>query len=134
MKIKDITLKQLEFFEKHQEENKALRIIRQGAPKELGKVYLHVSDSGATFSVVDEGYGPTVKVRTSSFGNLEQVLKVHADKASLIALGKMFSAAAQYEGFTENYCNNARPSSVVIDGVEKIVKDNRILTEDYEEK
>lgn len=59
-----------------------------------GETYLHISDSGVTFRVIDVGYGPTVRVTSSSFGNMASTLDIHTDKESLAALGKMFTDAA----------------------------------------
>lgn len=59
-----------------------------------GEVYLHISNSGVTFRVIDVGHGPTVRVSASSFGNMLSTLDIHTDPESLAALGKMFTDAA----------------------------------------
>jgi len=71
--------------------------------KSLGKVYMHVSNSGAVFEVIDEGYGPTLKVSSSAFGNLQHELRVHTDTQSLEILGQMLLEAAEQE-FSPPYC------------------------------
>jgi hypothetical protein len=65
---------------------------------EVGSVYAHIGNSGVTFSVVDEGHGPQINIRSSTFGNNEIVQKVMADLAAL------FAKAAEHE-FSEEYCN-----------------------------
>jgi hypothetical protein len=59
-----------------------------------GEVYLHISNSGVTFRVIDLGHGPTVRVTLSSFGNMASTLDIHTDRESLAMLGKMFTDAA----------------------------------------
>ena len=91
-----------------------LHQARQASPQEIGSVYLHLSNSGISFSVVDEGWGPTIKVSQSTFGNLSSEMAVHTDTESLRQIGEMFLAAAQYPEYTEEYCNSA-----VVDKAEK---------------
>jgi hypothetical protein len=83
-------------------------------PKQPEKVieeqYLHIGNSGATFSVIDEGYGPTIKVRTSSFGNMQNEFRLHVQKSNLVELGKMFLAASGYT-FSQDYCNATEPTA-----------------------
>jgi hypothetical protein len=91
-----------------------IREAKKVNPDKLGYVYLHVGNSGISFSVVDEGFGPTIKIHSSTFGNVDQTIRVHANVESLQVLGEMFTAAAQYKNFNENYCNNAYVSSAEI--------------------
>lgn len=72
--------------------------------KVIDKRHFYVSDSGVTFEVVDEGYGPTVTI--SSFGNLEHQFKVMLDRKCLLELGKMFTSASN-EFYSKDYCNKA---------------------------
>lgn len=59
-----------------------------------GEVYLHISNSGVKFRVLDVGHGPTVRVTSSAFGNMLSTLDIHTDPESLAVLGKMFTDAA----------------------------------------
>lgn len=85
------------------------------------KVYLHVGNSGVTFSVVDRGDGPEVKISSSAFGNLISEFAVKTDVQSLAELAKMFEKAANYDGYSRNYCqraylvNKCSGSSVTLD-------------------
>lgn len=76
----------------------------------MGSVYLHVSNSGATFTVLDNSYGPTIRVSSSTFGNLNLQFDVHTHKAGLKALAKMFAEAAEEE-YSDKYCHAAEYSN-----------------------
>lgn len=107
----------IEAFKKEQDIKDKIRAAKKANPDELGRVYLHVCNSGATFSIVDEGWGPTIKVQTSTFGNLQQTLTIHTDADSLAVLGAMFVAASR-ANFSDTYCNKAEVSSANILGKE----------------
>ena len=84
----------------------------------IGKTYLHVGNSGATFSVVDGGHGPTIEVATSSFGNLKNTLLVHTNLDGLRAIRNMLDDAIGYEGgWSQGYCNPATPCPLINDPV-----------------
>lgn len=72
-----------------------------------GKVYLHISNSGVTFQVIDVGYGPTVRVTSSAFSNMTSTLDIHTDRESLAALGRLFTDAAQEEYSSDPYVSRA---------------------------
>lgn len=74
-----------------------------GMSEELDKVYIHLSNSGTTFEVIDEGHGPTISVSSSAFGNLQHEFKVHTDRETLRLLGNMFLSAAQ-RTYSPEYC------------------------------
>lgn len=76
----------------------------------IGSVYLHVSNSGATFSVVDAGFGPEIHVDTNAFGNLINSTKVITTRESLQALADLFSQAAKAEEYSGEYCHAAELS------------------------
>lgn len=84
------------------------RELKKTNPDQIGKVYFHISNSGVTFKVIDEGWGPTIEVTGSSFGNMQSSLKLHTDAESLKVLGKMFIDASEHQNFSEEYCNNAK--------------------------
>jgi hypothetical protein len=74
--------------------------------KEIGEVYCHVGNSGAHFSVIDDGFGPTILVTSSSFGNLQTSFKLLTDRESLRAIGEMFTKAAdRTEDYSADYCH-----------------------------
>ena len=77
--------------------------------KKIGEVYCHVGNSGANFSVIDEGFGPTILVETSSFGNLQTSFKLLTDRASMRAIGEMLiSASNRTADYSADYCHKAR--------------------------
>lgn len=75
-------------------------------PKLIGSVNLEVGDGGMHFEVVDEGFGPTVKIRTSHFGNLQGSMKVHTTNEGLQALSDLFARAAK-EKYSREYVHKA---------------------------
>lgn len=77
--------------------------------KVLGSVYCHISNSGVTFSVVDEGFGPQIEIHSSAFGNINNVMKIMTDKYSLADIGKLFTDCSR-EKFSQDYCNKASAS------------------------
>jgi hypothetical protein len=80
---------------------------RRRNPVGVGDVYLHVSNSGISFGIVDEGFGPTIKIHTSAFGNISQFISVHVDREALQKLSELFAKAAN-EDYTDEYCHAAR--------------------------
>lgn len=76
---------------------------RKKKPIEVFSMYCHVGNSGATFKMVDEGYGPTLIVKTSAFGNLQSTQKIFLDKNAVIALGGLFTEASNFK-YSQNYC------------------------------
>jgi hypothetical protein len=75
---------------------------RRLKPVEVFSLYCHVSNSGVTFKVLDQGFGPTLVVKQSAFGNLESDQSFHLTKATLKRLAKELTAAAKFD-FTEDY-------------------------------
>lgn len=80
----------------------------------VGSVYLHVGNSGATFSVENSSYGPKVNISTNAFGNLDHHLGVYTNKEGLLALSELFKKAAEAEFTFPPYVYPAYPS--IIDG------------------
>lgn len=101
-----------------QDAKKAVRETKKANPDQIGSVYFHISNSGVTFQVIDEGYGPTIVVRGGSFGNMNNSFKLHTDADSLKILGEMFIAAAKHGNFSEEYvCKaSARPAKFYTTG------------------
>jgi hypothetical protein len=73
---------------------------------QVASVYLHVGNSGATFSVTDKS-GPTIEIYTSSFGNLGQTTEIHTTLDGLIAVRDMLSKAIDIGVFGAPYCHAA---------------------------
>lgn len=71
-------------------------------------LHLHVCNSGVTFSISDE-FGPTVSIKTSAFGNLQQDTKFFTTKDCLRRIGELFIEASKREFDTE-YCHAAKLS------------------------
>lgn len=83
---------------------------REDKPLEVAGVYLHVGNSGATFSVRDEGCGPVVRVESSSFGNLNLDFRVATDCAGLRALRDMLDKALAVQDYSPDYVHVAEYS------------------------
>jgi len=56
-----------------------------------GTVELHISNSGVSISVVDEGNGPTLVISGSAFGKIASEMKIHTYSKSLEALRDMLT-------------------------------------------
>lgn len=78
----------------------------------IAGVNFDISNSGVSFTVQDEGNGPTIKIRSSAFGNLQNEVIVFTNSYGLKLLGKMFLEASKYDSFTDDYCHAATPTSV----------------------
>jgi hypothetical protein len=76
--------------------------------KEISSAYLHIGNSGVTFSVIDEGFGPCILIKSSTFGNnvIEQRVQVTTNELKVLA--KLFDYASNKEGYSEPYCHAAR--------------------------
>lgn len=74
--------------------------------KVFGERYFHISNSGVNFSIVDQGYGPTIRISSSAFGNLVHVLEVNVSQECLTELAIMFAEASKKE-YSSEYCNKA---------------------------
>lgn len=77
----------------------------------IAEQYLHIGNSGVTFQVVDMGHGPTIRVLSSSLGNMVHQFTLHVRPENLTALGEMFKDAAGFK-FSQQYCNVTEPSRV----------------------
>lgn len=78
--------------------------------KEVASAYFHIGNSGVTFSVVDEGFGPCIRISSSAFGNNQIKQDVLVTKNELLALAEMFAYACT-KNYSEEYCHPARVSS-----------------------
>lgn len=73
----------------------------------IGDVYLHVSNSGAKF-IIEDHRGPTIRIVTSSFGNLNQETKIMTTVEGLQKLRDLFDLALKHQ-FSEPYIIPAYP-------------------------
>lgn len=71
--------------------------------KVIAEQHLRISNGGVTFSVGDAGFGPTIRISSSNFGNVCNELTIYVQKDNLVELGKMFALAADSE-FSPDYC------------------------------
>lgn len=71
------------------------------------KTYLHVGNSGVTFSVWDSGYGPEIRIESSAFGNIVNTSVVYTNTKSLKKIGEMLIEASQYE-YSKEYVHSAK--------------------------
>lgn len=83
---------------------------RRQIPMNVGDVYCHIANSGVTVGVVDKGFGPTLVINMGAFGNMSQNIAVHVDRAALKKLAELFTKAAEYDDYTEEYDHAARLS------------------------
>lgn len=77
---------------------------KQGAERVVSTTYLHVSNSGVTVSVVDDGFGPALVVESSSFGNLVSKHKTYLSKDGLREVRDMLERAIAHDGYSDTYC------------------------------
>ena len=84
------------------------KLVEPTEEKKVGEVYLHVSNSGVTFQVLDTVDGPVVEVTTSSFGNLSHTFRVQTTTNGIKALAKLFDVASKRD-FSQvpRYCHSA---------------------------
>lgn len=93
--------------------------VEPPCPKSVGEVYLHVSNSGVTFEVLDDPkHGPVVKVTTSTFGNLPTVTQVFTTEAGLAGLARLFEIATK-RSYSKPYCFPAYTSATFTEGTDK---------------
>ncbi len=74
----------------------------------IGNVYCHINNGGVQFSIIDDGNGPTICVDSMHFGNNKVQHTIHVSKEALVKLADMFSRAAEYDSFSDDYCHAAR--------------------------
>jgi len=64
--------------------------VLQANPIVHGQCYFHVSNSGVTFKLIDEGRGPTLIISSQAFGNLVNEAKFYLAPDGLEFLAKFF--------------------------------------------
>jgi hypothetical protein len=80
-----------------------IRKVLKDEPVPHGLVYLHISNSGVTFRVVDHGSGPQVEVHFGSFGAATMDFIAKVSPESLGNLGSLFTKASKGK-FSPTYC------------------------------
>lgn len=84
-----------------------------GTEKIIAEQYLHINNGGVTFAVVDEGHGPMLRIRSSSFGTAQNTFQLHLRNTHLLHLGQMLLRAAEYESlYTPEYYNAPEESRI----------------------
>lgn len=76
--------------------------------EEVDSIYLHVCNSGAVISVLDEGHGPTLEIQMRTFGNLESTQKIITTYEGLKAVRDMIDRAMSHT-FSPDYIHAATP-------------------------
>lgn len=72
--------------------------------KQIGEVYLHVSNSGATFKITQTKYGAEIEIRSSAFENLDSSIKITTNNKGIKELHKLFLTATYHDfQVNENY-------------------------------
>lgn len=77
--------------------------------KIVGTVGLHISNSGVSISIIDEGFGPTIEINSSAFGNIVHSFKIMTDRKSLAEIAALFTKADNFL-FSKDYCYKAKCS------------------------
>lgn len=85
-----------------------LSIERRANPITLFEHYFHIGNSGVTFRLVDNGYGPKLQIESGAFGNIHVKQDILLAKDALHALADSMSDAVHFK-FTEDYCHAAEP-------------------------
>jgi hypothetical protein len=73
----------------------------------IDSVYCHLFNGGATFEVIDEGQGPTIRISSEVFGNMQTEFKLLTDTESLRTIGAMLIRASLKSGYSKEYCHLA---------------------------
>lgn len=76
---------------------------------QIDSVYLHVGNGGATVSISDLGFGPTLDVGTRSFGNCETQIRVHTTVEGLVAIRDLIDRTLNTHKFSPPYVHAAGP-------------------------
>lgn len=76
--------------------------MKEIKPLPLGNVYLHLNNGGVTFEVQDH-VGPTIIINSSSFGNIDHILRVFTNSDGLREIGEMFITASKHKFRQEEY-------------------------------
>ena len=84
-------------------------------PKEIGRVYFHINNGGISFSVIDRGYGPTIKVECGHFGHQTNHIEFHTTEKGLECLSRLFEHACSKD-YSQLYCDPAKPDAMELDG------------------
>lgn len=77
--------------------------------REVEKRYFHVSNSGLTVTVEDQGFGPELVVSTMAMGNLQGSIRTLVEPEVLFQLSKMFEEAFEHTGWSAPYVEAATP-------------------------
>lgn len=94
--------------------------------KEVSSVYFHIDNGGVSFSVVDEGSGPVIEITASHFGHKTMNSRLGIKAEELAVLGEMFKHAAQYDGYSKEYCVAAKVYEVTPYALEKKLEEKEI--------
>jgi ferredoxin len=78
---------------------------------EIASVYFHIGNGGVSFSVLDKGHGPVVKIDSSHFGNNVTSQELYVRPEDLTVLARLFRTAADHEGYSKSYCMAAAAES-----------------------
>lgn len=70
-------------------------------------LYFHVGNGGISFHVIDNGFGPQLKINTSFLGNMDNTLLAHLEPGCLMQLSNFFAEAAK-KTYSKTYCNAAK--------------------------
>ena len=80
--------------------------------KIIDEVYLHISNGGVTFSIIDSEYGPKIQIHSSTFGNNDTTKDILVEKEALLRLSELFKKAYEYQDFADDYVHCAKLEKV----------------------
>lgn len=70
------------------------------------EMYMHIGNSGVTLSVCDEGFGPKLVLRQSTFGSSKSEVSVLTTKECIRAAAILLYKAS-FHDFSDEYCHAA---------------------------
>jgi len=71
--------------------------------REVATLYLHLSNGGATYKVVDAGNGPEFVASLDSFSEMSSEVRIKTLPENLRRIGEMLLWAAQYDRFSHHW-------------------------------
>lgn len=75
----------------------------------IDSMFLDISNGGVEIFVIDRGFGPTIKIKTSALGNLINTSEIFTDRKSLKELGEMLiTASGRKKEYSKDYCHKAK--------------------------
>lgn len=91
----------------------ASRFLVATEPREIASLYLHLSNGGATYKVIDAGKGPEFIASISSFGEMDSQIRIETSADNLRRIGEMLLYAAEHGGYSKHWDSSSPGLSVL---------------------